>query len=142
MVNTDPTRKFIVPIVSGNQYVLVVYEYDATYIHAEPMIDRTGPSVISAYQRIIAFLQSRGFKPLLQRLYNEATGVLQRFLDTSDIDFQLAPSPHVHRRNAAKRSIHTFKNHFIAGLWSTNPNFPLSLWGKLLPQCLFTLNLL
>jgi hypothetical protein len=59
--------------VSGNQYLLIVYEYDSNYIHAEPMIDRTGPSIIAAYQRSIAFLQSRGFKPLLQRLDNEAT---------------------------------------------------------------------
>jgi hypothetical protein len=105
------------------------------------MIDRTGPSIISAYQRSIAFLQSRGFKPLLQRLDNEATWALQEFIDASDIDFQLAP-PHVHRRNASERAIHTFKNHFIAGLCSTNPNFPLNMWDKLLPQCLLTLNLL
>jgi hypothetical protein len=91
MVYTDPTGKFLVPRVSGNQYVLVVYEYDINYIHAEPMIDRTGPSIISSYQRSIAFLQSRGFKTLLQRLDNESTGALQEFLDASDLDFQLAP---------------------------------------------------
>jgi hypothetical protein len=141
MVYTKPTGKFLVPSVSGNQYILVVYEYDSNYIHAEPMIDRTGPSIIAAYQRSIVFLQSRGFKPLLQRLDNEATGALHDFLIALDIDFQLAP-PHVHRRNAAKRAIRTFKNHFIAGLCSTNPDFPLNLWDKLLPQCLTTLNLL
>jgi hypothetical protein len=73
MFYTDPTGKVFVPSVSGNQYVLVVYEYDINYIHAEPMLDRTGPFIISAYQRSITFLQSRGFKPLLQRLNNEAT---------------------------------------------------------------------
>jgi hypothetical protein len=57
------------------------------------------------------------------------------------IDFQLAP-PQVHRRNAAERAICTFKNHFIAGLCSTNRDFLLNLWDKLLPQCLITLNLL
>jgi hypothetical protein len=141
MVYTDPTGKCIVPSVSGNQYVLVVYEYDSNYIHAEPAIDRTGPSIISAYQRSITFLQSRGFKPLLQRLDNEATGALQEFLAVSDIDFKLAP-PHVHRCNAAERTIRTFKNHFITGLCSTNPIFPLNMWEKLLPQCLITLNFL
>jgi hypothetical protein len=141
MVYTDPTEKFLVPNVSGNQYILIVYEYDSNYIHAEPMIDRTGPSINAAYQRSIAFLQSRGLKPLLQRLDNEATSALQDFLVASDIDFQLAP-PHVHRRKAAERAIRTFKNHFIAGLCSTNLAFPLSLWDKLLPQCLVTLNLL
>jgi hypothetical protein len=57
MVYTDPTGKFLVPSVYDNQYILVVYEYDSNYIHAEPMIDRTGPSIIAAYQRSIAFLQ-------------------------------------------------------------------------------------
>jgi hypothetical protein len=32
MVYTDPTSKLLVPSVSGNQYVLVMYEYDSTYI--------------------------------------------------------------------------------------------------------------
>jgi hypothetical protein len=45
-----------------------------------------------------------------------------------DVDFQLAP-PGVHRRNAAKRAIRTFKNHFIAGLCiSVDKDFPLHLW--------------
>jgi hypothetical protein len=54
-------------------------------------------------------------------------------------EFQLAP-PHIHRRDAAKRAIRTFKNDFIAGLSSTNTNFPLNLWEKLLPQGLVMVN--
>ena len=50
--------------------------------------------------------------------------------------------PHIHRRNSAERAIQTFKNHFIAGLASTDPNFPLSNWCRLLPQAELTLNLL
>jgi hypothetical protein len=49
MVYTDPTGKFLVPSVSGNHNLLIMYEYDSNYIHAEPMIDRTGPSIIAAY---------------------------------------------------------------------------------------------
>jgi hypothetical protein len=45
-----------------------------------------------------------------------------------EIDYQLAP-PHVYRRNAAKRAIRTFKNHFVAGLCSTDKHFALHLWG-------------
>ncbi|EEC47130.1 predicted protein [Phaeodactylum tricornutum CCAP 1055/1] len=41
-----------------------------------------------------------------------------------------------------ERAIRTFKNHFIAGLCTTNPDFPLHLWDRLLPQALITLNLL
>ena len=57
------------------------------------------------------------------------------------VKFQLVP-PHIHRRNAAERAIRTYKNHFIAGLASTDQNFPLHLWDKLVPQAEITLNLL
>jgi hypothetical protein len=50
--------------------------------------------------------------------------------------------PHCHRRNAAERAIRNFKEHFVAGLSSVDPTFPLHLWDKLLPQAEITLNLL
>jgi hypothetical protein len=62
-------------------------------------------------------------------------------MTSEHVDFQLTP-PHLHRRNATERAIRTFKNHFIAGLCTTNPDFPLHLWDRLLPQALITLNLL
>ena len=36
----------------------------------------------------------------------------------------------------------TFKNHFVAILCGTDPDFPLHIWDRLLPQALLTLNLL
>jgi len=57
------------------------------------------------------------------------------------VDYQLTPAG-LHRRNWAERAIQTFKNHFISGLCSTHPDFPLNLWDKLLPQATLTLNLL
>eukprot|EP00957_Ditylum_brightwellii_P052213 3959243-Ditylum_brightwellii.AAC.1 len=57
------------------------------------------------------------------------------------LDVQLAP-PHMHRRNAAKHAIQTFKDHFIAGLASTDLQFPPPLWCRLLLQVTLTLNLL
>jgi hypothetical protein len=50
--------------------------------------------------------------------------------------------PHCHRRNAAERAIRTFKEHFVAGISSVNPTFPLHLWDRLLTQAEITLNLL
>jgi hypothetical protein len=50
--------------------------------------------------------------------------------------------PHCHRRNAAERAIRTFKEHFVAGISSVDPTFPLHLWDRLLPQAGITLNLL
>jgi hypothetical protein len=61
--------------------------------------------------------------------------------NNNDIAYQLVP-PHCHRRNAAERAIRTFKEHFVAGLSSVDPAFPLHLWDRLLPQAEITLNLL
>ena len=51
-------------------------------------------------------------------------------------------NPHIHRRNTAKRAIHTFKNHLITDLYACNPEFPASLWNWLLPKSNITFNLL
>jgi hypothetical protein len=62
-------------------------------------------------------------------------------MQEQDISFQLVP-PGTHRQNAVERVIKTFKNNFIATLWSLNKNFPLHLWDHLIPQSVLTLNLL
>jgi hypothetical protein len=65
---------------------------------------------------------------------NEASTALKNMLvNKFQMTYQLVP-PHIHQRNAAERAIRTFKNHFVAGLCSTNPDFPLRLRDSLLPQ--------
>jgi hypothetical protein len=86
-------------------------------------------------------LTSMGFKPKLQTLDNEASAALKSFFTTNEVEYKLVP-PHCHRRNAAERDIHTFKEYFVAGLASVDPDFPLHLWDRLLPQAAMTLNLL
>jgi hypothetical protein len=66
---------------------------------------------------------------------------LKNFFTINNIAYQLVP-PHFHQRNAAERAIRTFKEHFVAGLSSVDPSFPLHLWDRLLPQAEITLNLL
>ena len=63
----------------------------------------------------------------------------KKFFLKNDVDFQRVPA-HQHRRNAAERAIQTWKHHFISGLASTDPTFPLNAWDYLLPQCDLTLN--
>ena len=57
------------------------------------------------------------------------------------MDLQLTP-PQIHRRNWAERAIQTGKAHLIAGLVGINPNFPLHLWCRSIPQCEQTLNMM
>jgi hypothetical protein len=105
------------------------------------MKKRGDKEMVRAFDFLIQSLIIRGLKSHLQRLENEASLALRKYLTKQGINYQLSP-PHIHRRNNAERAIQTFKNHFIADLCSVDPTFPLKLWDKLLPQATITLNLL
>jgi hypothetical protein len=105
------------------------------------MKSRSASEWVKAYDHIHQELTSKGFKPKLQTLDNEASSALENFFTTNDVEFQLV-TPHCHLRNAAERAIRTFKEHFVAGISSVDPTFPLHLWNRLLPQAEITLNLL
>jgi hypothetical protein len=105
------------------------------------MKSRSASEWVKAYDHIHQELTAKGFKPKLQTLDNEASTALKNFFTTNDVEYQLVPT-HCHCRNAAERAIRTFKEHFVAGLSSVDPAFPLHLWDRLLPQAEITLNLL
>jgi hypothetical protein len=134
---TDMTGKFPVRSSKGNSYVLVCYIYDCKYVKFIPMKSRSASEWIKAYDRVHQELTVKGFKPKLQTLNNEASATLKNFFTVNDIAYQLVP-PHSHRRNAAERVIRTFKEHFVAGLSSVEPSFPLHLWDRLLPHAEIT----
>ena len=140
-IYSDQTGRFVVSSSSGNNYIMVLYDYDSNHIFVQPFQNRTAKCILDAYKILHAHLTQAGLKPRLQRLDNECSKILKQFMHEQDVDFQLVP-PGMHRRNAAERSIRTFQNHFIAGLCSVDKNFPLHLWDKLLPQAEITLNLL
>jgi hypothetical protein len=105
------------------------------------MKSRSASEWVTSYDTVHQELTIKGFKPKLQTLDNEASTALKTFFTINDIAYQLVP-PHCHRRNAAERAIRTFKEHFLEGLSSVEPAFPLHLWDRLLPQAEITLNLL
>ncbi len=86
-------------------------------------------------------LTSKGFKPKLNIMDNQATKHIKQFLTENDCKLQLV-EPHNHRVNAAERAIQTFKDAFIAALATMDVNFPLQLWDKLTPQVQTYLNLM
>jgi hypothetical protein len=120
---------------------MVCYIYDCNYIKVIPMKSRSASKWVKAYDSVHQELTVKGFKPKLQTLDNEASTALKNFFTVNDIAYQLVP-PHCHRHNAAERAIRTFKEHFVAGISSVDPYFPLHLWDRLLPQAEITLNLL
>jgi hypothetical protein len=140
-IYSDLTGRFPATSLSGNKYILILYDYDSNSVLSAPMKNRGDKEMVWAFDFLIQALIVRGLKPHLQGLDNEAPLALRNYLTQQGITYQLAP-PHIHRRNNAERAIKTFKNHFIAGLCSVDPTYPLKLWYELLPQATITLNLL
>jgi hypothetical protein len=133
--------KFPVRSSKGNSYVMVCYVYDCNYIKVIPMKSRSASEWVKSYDTVHQELTVKGFKPKLQTLDTEASTVLKNFFTVNDIAYQLV-QPHCQRRNAAESAIKTFKEHFVTGISSVEPAFPLHLWDRLLPQAEITLNLL
>jgi hypothetical protein len=140
-IYTDLTGRFPTTSLSGNKYILILYDYDSNSVLSAPTKNRGDKDMVHAFDLLIQSLIIRGLKPHLQRLDNDASLALRNYLTKQGISYQLAP-PHIYRRNNAERAIQSFKNHFIAGLCYVDPTFPLKLWHKLLPQATITLNLL
>ncbi len=86
-------------------------------------------------------LTSKGYKPKINIMDNQATKHSKAFLTEQQCQLQLV-EPHNHRLNAAERAIQTFKDAFIAALATTNSNFPLQLWDIITPQVQNTLNMM
>ncbi len=103
----------------------------------EPSKSRAATKIKRAFEKPHRLFVQRGFKPKYHRLDNKASTLMKDFSKSQQIDFQLV-APGVHQSNAAERAIHTFKNHFIAGLCTTDPAF----WDKRLEQAQHSLNLL
>ena len=62
-------------------YILVVYNYDINAIICEPMNNKKGLTIVAAYKIILTLLNTRGLKPSLQWLDNEASAMLSRMHD-------------------------------------------------------------
>jgi len=119
----DLTGRFPTTSSQGNSYIIVVYDFDSNGILVAPLKNCQAEVILEAYKLIHTHLCAAGLRPQLQRLDNETSQALQDYLTAENVDYQLVP-PHVHCRNAAKRAIHTFKNHFITGLCSMDKDFP------------------
>ena len=138
---TDQTGRFPVQSSRGNKLLMVLFEVDGNYIDAEPMKDSHETSLIKAYSTLWSWITKSGkVRPTVHILDNEASA---RFKETirQNCDLQLVP-PDTHRRNLAERAIQTFKSHFLAILAGVDPSFPMTLWDRLVPQAVITLNLL
>jgi hypothetical protein len=103
-IYSNLTGRFRTTSLSGNKYMLILYDYDSSSILSAPMKSRGDKEMVRAFDLLIQSLIIRGLKPILQRLDNEASLALRNYLTKQGITYQLAP-PHIHRRNNAERAI-------------------------------------
>jgi hypothetical protein len=71
-IYTDQTGRFPVVSSKGNTYIMTLYDYYSNAILAQPIKDRTAPELLKAFQFMEQELVTRGLKPKLMKLDNEA----------------------------------------------------------------------
>ena len=120
---TDDTGRFHPRALSGNQYIMVGLHSASNAILVRPFASKHDSHQIPAYADIFHRLATAGMPPTLHIMDNESSVAFQRAVAANNCKLQLVP-PHVHRRNAAERTIRTFKDHFLAILAGTAASFP------------------
>jgi hypothetical protein len=123
VVYNDCTGNFPFMSLDGNVCFLVMYHYEMNAIFAVPIPGLDSKSILDAYKKIFKYLVSKGYKPKVDVIDNQATKAIKEYLVTQQCKLQLVES-HNHQVNAAELAIQTFKNRFIGALGTTdNKNF-------------------
>jgi hypothetical protein len=107
----------------------------------ESMASKLSSTYVQAFSKILTFFESHNATITYQRLDNETTAQLEKFIKDKHITIQYVP-PHTYRANKAERAIRSAKNHIISSFATTHPDFPLDLWDELLEQTDMTLNIM
>jgi hypothetical protein len=141
VVYNDLTGNFPFMSLDSSVCFFILYHYETNVILATPIAGLDDKSIFNAYKTHFEMLSSKGYKPKVNVMDNQATKFIKKFLTENDCKLQLV-EPHNHRVNAAERAIQTFKDAFIARLATTDADFSLQLWDNLAPQVQDTLNLL
>ena len=138
---SDQTGRFPHRSSRGNEYIMVMYDYDSNAILVTALKNRQAKTIVEAWESLHARLTQHGHTTKNFVLDNECSNDMKAALKKHNKQYQLTP-PNIHRRNAAERAIRTFKNHMMAGFATCDKMFPVSEWDRLLHQAELTLNLL
>ena len=141
LLATDLPGRYPVTSARGHKYLFIMYDYDANYIHATPIKSRKAEELVRGFSESYKVLTKHGIRAKEVRLDNEISHEFKDHLESINLSYQLV-SPGDHRANPAERAIQTYKNHFIAMLSGTDPDFPTNCWDLLIPQANIKLNFL
>ena len=137
----DLTGRFPHVSARGTEYLLCCRCSDSNYIHAETLRSRSSKEITSAFERAVKFFGDRGIRHQRARMDNEVSSFFKETVRAMGIQLELVP-PDNHRTNPAERDIRTLKNHLVATLATTDPDFPINEWDHILPQVEMTLNMM
>ena len=83
----DLTGRFPYRSSRGNQYFLVIYDYDSNAILAEVLKNRTAGEIKHGFMKLNSILSNCGCQPKLYILDNEASNALKNGLTKHMIDY-------------------------------------------------------
>ena len=132
------------PVTSskGNKHLLIAYDWDSNAILAHPLKSKSAVEHLQTIKTLHQFLNKKGVHPKLHIMDNECSQLVKDYIkDEQGIDLLLVP-PFLRRVNAAEKAIDICKTHFITGLATVHPSFPMHLWCRLVHLATSTLNLL
>jgi hypothetical protein len=119
VVYNDLTRNFPFMLIDGSVCFFILYHYETNAILVKPIANVDDRSIFAAYKEAFETLETKGYKPKINVMDNQATKYIKKFLTKKECDLQLV-EPHNHHANAAERAIKTFKDAFIAALATTD----------------------
>ena len=136
---SDQTGRF--PRVSsrGKEYIAVFYIYDPNFIKGVPIKSRSKENMLESYKHIYKYCEERGFKPILHRMDNETSELVEDFIKEQNAEVQYA-APESHCAPAEK-AVQTYKSCFKSVIALLPKEFPMGLWCRLLKQTDLGVNL-
>jgi len=140
LLYSDQTGAFPIKSNRGNKYLAIFYAYDPNSILSVPIKSRAKGELLRAYEKIYAYLTSRGYKPKLHKLDNETSKDVEQFIQEQQAKYQYTP-PEMHRTNAAERAIQTWKSAAKSCIAGLPPTFPIANWCKLTPHIDWAVNI-
>ena len=120
---------------------MVLYDFDSDAILARGIKSRKKENLIEGLKEVHKELTDAGIFPQLVKLDNEASAEMIKTIKIKNMSFQLA-LPRDHRTNPEKRSIRTFKDHFIANIFGIDDKYPGNQWCRFIKPSTKTLNML
>ena len=88
-LSTDQTCRLPFTSSLGTKYFMICYEYDANAIITISLKAREGPELLRPYKEIYNYLTTRGLKPQIQRLDNEASSNYKQTMKNYKLNLNL-----------------------------------------------------